>query len=224
MIQAIIFDMYRLLIDSEPLWQQVESRVLTAHGVPVTPTMCRQTMGMRIDEVVRYWDVRYPGMMHDHDVVVDEIMHAVIALVREKGVMMPGVDDVVQFFHAQGVPMAIASSSYRVLIDAVVEKLHLAPYLAVVHSAQEELYGKPHPAVFLATAKKLDVDPTTCLVFEDSINGVIAAKAARMTCVCVPDTAVKDHPQTAIADLVISSLKQFGAKEWEKLNGCVTHR
>ena len=217
MIQAVIFDMDWLLIDSESLWQEAECAIFGAHGIPLTTKMCIQTKGMRIDEVVAYWAARYPGVITDATAVEEEIMRVMIDYVRQRGVAMPGVYDVLTLLQSENVPMAIASSSYAVLIDAVVERLAIAPYFTVTHSAEHEKHGKPHPAVFLRTAQKLAVAPSACLVFEDSLHGMIAAKAAQMTCVGVPDVSVKDNPKIHIADVILPSLTAFDHAQWTAL-------
>lgn len=102
--------------------------------------------------------------------------------------------------------MAVASSSSPEIIDAVLSKLQLEQHMALTHSAVYEEFGKPHPAVFLNTAKKLAVSPSHCLVFEDSVNGVRAAKAAGMLCVAVPEPVSLQEPAFQEADLTIASL------------------
>ncbi len=105
--------------------------------------------------------------------------------------------------------MALASASYFKLINATLNKLELRDQFNVIHSAEIEPYGKPHPGIFLTTAKNLGVDPEFCLVFEDSLNGVIAAKAARMKCVCVPDPAFRNDTRFSIADIILNSLEEW---------------
>ena len=105
--------------------------------------------------------------------------------------------------------MALASSSSMSLIEAVVDKLNIRMYFDVLWSAEFEPYGKPHPGIFLTTAAKLQVDPKECIVFEDSINGVISAKAARMKCIAIPEEATFNDPRFAIADSKLRSLKEY---------------
>ena len=218
MIKVAIFDMDGLLIDSEPLWQEVETTVFQKIGMPITPEMCTQTQGMRIDQVVPYWADQFPGCVTDVGAVVAEIMHGVISLVQEKGMPKDGVYETLNFMKAKKIKMAIASSSYMTLINTVVEKLDIAAYFDVLHSAESEEYGKPHPGVYISTAQKLGIAPEQCIAFEDSFNGVLAAKAARMTCVCVPDIAFKGSAKLAIADIILDSLGDFDEKHWTGLN------
>jgi sugar-phosphatase len=105
-----------------------------------------------------------------------------------------------------GLQLAVASSSPPRLIEASLARLGLRDHFTEIVSAESEPYGKPHPAVFLTTAARLGVAPTECLVFEDSLNGLVAAKAARMICVAVPERV---DPRFAFADLVLPSLEAF---------------
>jgi sugar-phosphatase len=101
------------------------------------------------------------------------------------------------------------------LIEAVVDKLQIRKYFEVLWSAEFEPFGKPHPGIFITTAKKLQVNPIDCLVFEDSINGVIAAKAARMRCIAIPEEATFNDVRFAIADEKLVSLTAYN---FRKLN------
>lgn len=217
MIKAAIFDMDGLLIDSEPLWHEAEVKVFHEVGMPITVDMCTRTQGMRIDQVVQYWKEEFPECTAGTDEIVKDIMHSVISLVQEKGTAKDGMYDILNFMRAKRVKMAIASSSYSTLINAVVTKLDIARFFDVLHSAESEEYGKPHPGVYIGAARKLGIDPEHCMAFEDSLNGVLAAKSARMTCVCVPDIAIKGSIKLAIADIVLESLEDFEESVWERV-------
>jgi len=104
--------------------------------------------------------------------------------------------------------IALASSSPMPIIRAVLDRLGLAGAFDVVQSAESEPYGKPHPGIFLTTAHQLDVKAPDCVVLEDSLAGVIAAKAARMTCIAVPDPQEASDPRFALADAKLTSLEE----------------
>jgi mannitol-1-/sugar-/sorbitol-6-/2-deoxyglucose-6-phosphatase len=218
MINAVIFDMDGLLIDSEPLWRRAQIAVFGDLGIALSEEMCLQTMGLRVDQVVQYWAEKYPGKIQDRELVRDDIVKNVRELVRKEGVEMRGVKSILEFLKQKKVRMAIASSSDVVLIDTVVDKLGIRDYFELIHSAEFEEYGKPHPGVYIHTAKKLKVPPENCLAFEDSLNGLLAAKSARMRCVSIPDKDIAKDARLALADVVLDSLDDFRDAVWTSLN------
>ncbi len=207
--KAIIFDMDGLLIDSEPYWKIAEKHVFGSYGLALTDDLLRQVMGFRLSEVVQHWYNYQPWPDADFKATETLILQTVKSLIINHADAMPGVIKVLEQGKTSGMKMAIASSSSMVLIEAVAEKLKIRPYFDVVWSAEFEPYGKPHPGIFLTTAKKLGVEPGECMVFEDSINGVLAAKAARMYCVAVPEEATQNDPRFIIADQQLNSLESF---------------
>jgi sugar-phosphatase len=208
-VDAIVFDMDGLLIDSEPLWRIAEIEALSAVGVPITEDDAVETTGLRTDEVVELWYARYPWPDPTKKEMEARIITRLIALARERGRLMPGVRETLDAVSAAGYPLAIASSSTSEIIAAVLETLGIAAYFQVTQSAEHESYGKPHPAVYIEAARRLGVEPWRCLAFEDSPNGVIAAKAARMRCIAVPDPTLKDDRRLRAADLILPSLADF---------------
>jgi mannitol-1-/sugar-/sorbitol-6-/2-deoxyglucose-6-phosphatase len=100
----------------------------------------------------------------------------------------------------------------------VLEKLHVSDCFTIVHSAEHEAYGKPHPAVFLTTAEQLGVRPDRCLVIEDSFNGLIAAKAAKMKTIVLPMASQWDETRFDIADIKLHSLSELTAQIWNTLD------
>lgn len=217
MIEAVIFDMDGLLIDSEPIWQEAEILVLTKVGVPLTIEMTAQTMGLRTDEVIEYWHRRYPWATPSQQEVCKELDATVIELIKTKGVAKEGVKEAISVCKDAGLPVAIASSSPTLLIEAVVEKVGIAREIDVIHSAHDESYGKPHPAVYIRTAESLQVHPNHCLAFEDSANGVLSAKAAKMRCIAIPEPQARNDKRFGIADSILHSLKDFTPqmlKDW----------
>ena len=105
--------------------------------------------------------------------------------------------------------MGVCSGSYAVVIEAALDRLGISAAMSAWHSAEWEPLGKPHPGAYLSTAAKLGVDPTGCLAFEDSFNGAISAKAARMRVVAVPEPTALASPAWGFCDLVLGSLVSF---------------
>jgi len=203
---ASIFDMDGLLIDSEILWHQAEIEILGGLGVPLAVEGCRTTKGMFVDEVTEHWYGLYPWAgPRPHEVAVT-IVDRVIDLIVTKGELKPGAVHAIDLCAGRDLALAVASSSQYRLIDAALGHFDLRDRFALIHSAEDEDYGKPHPAVFLTAAAKLGAMPLRCLVWEDAPAGVLAAKAASMACIAVPEHGEGHHPAFGLADLVVDSL------------------
>lgn len=209
MIEAVIYDLDGLLVDTEPIWQDVESTVFTSIGLPISRSMTKQTMGMRVDEAVNYWYDRKPWNVSTKKEIEERIIRGVVEKVKTDAIPMDGVLENVELFHRIDIPIAIASSSCMEIIEAAINKIGIGRYIRIIHSAEFEEYGKPHPAVYLTTAMKLGVSPQNCLAFEDSLRGVESAKAAGMWCVAVPNPHLQKDSGFEKADMVIDSLEAF---------------
>jgi sugar-phosphatase len=218
MIKAVIFDMDGLLIDSELIWIEADLNVFKKVGVPLTSEMTKETIGLREDEVVEHWFQRYPWTGVSKQKVYEDIIEEVVRLFNEKLKAMGGMNEIIEFFISQNIPISIASSSEDRVINAALNKFSIRDKMKIIYSAEHELFGKPHPGVYITTAQKLGVAPSECLVFEDSPNGVLSAKAAKMKCVVVPNAHVVDTRVFGIADLKLSSLKDFTLEHLESLN------
>jgi sugar-phosphatase len=216
MIEAIIFDMDGVLIDSEPLWREAEVKVFAKHGIHLKLDDCKQTTGLKIEEVIAFWKSKQGVKDLNNTIVCQQILTEVTNLVKEHGEAMSGVFASLNSLKKANYKLALASGSNYSLIYAVLEKLKLKNYFSIIQSAEDLELGKPHPEIFLLTAKKLQVNPLNCLVFEDSLNGVIAAKAAKMKCIAVPDKESMNKPEFALADLKINSLDEFDVEQLQK--------
>ncbi len=208
-VRAVIFDMDGLLIDTEPIWRRAEMEVFGELGLHLTEEQCLETMGVRVSEVVELWYRRHPWEGPTRDEVARRIEDAVIQYVLAEGVAKPGVYQALETVQRTGLPIAIASSSGVGLIDAVMKRLEIGEYVAVACSGVDEPEGKPHPAVYLTTARRLGVPPGSCVALEDSPNGILSAKAAGMYCIAVPDPYLADDPRMGLADLRLESLEDF---------------
>lgn len=208
MTQAIIFDMDGVIIDSEPLWKKAIIQIMNNYGYNFNIEMCNRTKGMRVDEVTRFWKEELKATF-DSDSVAKEIVNEVIRLITDEGKEMDGLEDLLKRAKSKNLKIALASSSSLSIIDTVLTKLNITSYFEVIQSAEKEQYGKPHPAVFISTANNLNVLPSNCLVIEDSLNGVIAGKAAKMKVVAIPETQEKQLNKFVIADQIITSLKEI---------------
>lgn len=143
---AVIFDMDGVLIDSEPLWKIAMEAVFDEVGCSLTRKDFQKTVGLRIDEVIDFWyhEVGWEGFSKKE--VEDKIMQCMIQLIHENGDPLPGVIDTIRYIKRKKLKIGLATSSYSVLIDAVLDTIGIKDQFDVTHSAENEVYGKPHPS------------------------------------------------------------------------------
>lgn len=206
MIKAVIFDMDGLLVDSEPFWRKAHMTVVAEEGFTITEDDVREMAGRGTDHVVAEWGERFNWDASKNADITERIVKNVISRVAESGKALPGVYKLIETIKQQGIPMAVASSSSPELIEVTLKKLDVEKFMTVIRSTRDEKNSKPFPDVYLTVARLLDVEPSECLVFEDSLNGVKAAKAAGMRCIAVPELPY-DSARFAEADMIVNSLE-----------------
>jgi len=206
---AVIFDMDGLLVDSEPLWKEAADELLASYSVRLSLEEYEKTTGLRTKEFLEWWFDAYHLPLADLSAAEEKIIHTVLEKVKAGGKAMMGVPQILEFFRQRGYKIGLASSSPLYLINEVIAYLGIGGYFDAVCSAGELPYGKPHPQVYLNCLEALGSKPSECLCFEDSFNGMIAAKAAKLKCVVVPAKHQYNQPRWAAADLKISSLLNF---------------
>jgi HAD superfamily hydrolase (TIGR01509 family) len=216
-IRAIIFDMDGVLIDSERLWQLTEKAIFGELGFELTDELLVQTRGLRTEEMLAHWSARFPLDGTRVDSLMDEYDRRMVETMKRDVQLMEGARELIGFFRDQGLPVALATCSTQAHIDAVMEKHGLRDSFDLLVSAARNMQGKPHPEVYLYTAEKLKVKPVHCLAFEDSFYGVVAAKAARMKVVAMPDESEYEQERFGAADLKIRSLTEFTPETFNKL-------
>ena len=209
-LDTVIFDIDGLLIDSEPLWNEAAEEVFKQYGIILTEQQYLSTTGLRTKEFVDQWFGYFKEDKSKSAEAEQRIIASVLNKIETRGTVMLGVQHIINFFCEKGFKIGLATSSPQELIDLVVRMIGIAPYLSATASAQELPYGKPHPQVYLDCAAKLNSSPSSCICFEDSFNGLIAAKAARMKCVVVPHHNQQKEERWGAADLKLSSLQNFG--------------
>ncbi|HLP10733.1 MAG TPA: hexitol phosphatase HxpB [Flavobacteriales bacterium] len=206
--QAVIFDMDGIIIDSEPFWRQAEKEAFAHQSIILTDEMCRSTAGLHLMKVVEHWQKRFGYDNETKISLFTQIDARVIELISTQGKAFDGLIDLLEFLKQKKIKIALASGSSHKIIKTVLKRLHLEGKFDVIRSGEDEMYGKPHPQIFITTATMLEVDPINCLVIEDSRNGVIAGKAARMKVVAMPEHEVRHDPVFAVADYCIENLSK----------------
>lgn len=205
MVNAVIFDLDGVLVDSEPVWEEVRRRYVADHGGQWQPDTQRRLMGMSTGEWARYLSEEL-GVRRTPEQVAAEVVDEMAARYARQVPLVPGADAVVREL-ARHWPLGLASSSPPRLIAAALDAADLAAAFAVTLSTEKVARGKPAPDVYVAVAERLGVDPTGSVAVEDSSNGVRSAAAAGMRVIAVPHAAYPlDGDARAQAALVVDGV------------------
>ncbi len=184
---ALIFDMDGLLVDSEPVWHEVEVDLIESHGYTYSDEVRNIGIGMRVDEFAAILQQHYPRLGDSAAAIESAITERLLALPPERIKARPGADEIVRYAAKRDIPRAIASSSSQIVIEHFVRLMDWAELIPNRYSAQFMARGKPAPDIYLHAAQQLGLAPQRCLALEDSRAGTKAALAAGMTCFTVPD-------------------------------------
>lgn len=183
---AIIFDMDGLLVDSETVWYLAEAEMLEARGHHYTEESRMHIVGLRQDEFLAKLS-EYFRLEDSVEALTAEVNKRMIELIPQLVRPQPGAVEILDYVQRSRIPCAVASSSPKVIINAIMQAQGWDEALAVRCSGEEVPRGKPAPDVYVAAARRLNIDPVDCLALEDSANGARAAVAAGMVCYAVPD-------------------------------------
>lgn len=205
MLDAVIFDLDGVLIDSESVWDAARREVVADNGGRWTDSATRAMQGMSSPEWSRYLRDEL-GVDLEPDEINRRVVDRMLAAYEREVPLLPGAVDEVRRLAARW-PLGLASSSNRPLIDAVLASAGLTECFAATVSGDEVARGKPSPDVYLAAADKLGVDAGRAAAVEDSTNGLRSGAAAGMLVIAVPN---REFPPTddalALAGLVVASL------------------
>ncbi len=205
MIDAVVFDLDGVLVDSEQLWDEVREALTRERGGRWSERAQADMMGMSSPEWSRYLhDV--VGLPESPDEIAAEVVRRMEARYREQLPLIAGARDAVERLAARW-PLGLASSSNRPLIDLALELSGLAPLFAVTVSSEEVGRGKPAPDVFLEAVRRLGVEPARAAAVEDSANGIRSAHSAGLRVVVIPNAHFPPAEDAlALADVVLDSL------------------
>lgn len=206
-IRGLIFDMDGVIVESEPLHLIAYQRILAQFEVSYTALDNREFLGKK-DIVVADTLIKRHGLPHSPDTFVEEKEIILADLIKTEGTARPGLHSILDMARELSLPLGVASSATMPTIQLVVDTLNIRHYFQTLTSGDEVRHGKPAPDVFLLAASRLGVAPDACLVIEDTINGVKAAKAAGMFCIAIPceTTMHQDHAE---ADMRLLSLDEI---------------
>ena len=217
MVEAVIFDMDSLLIDSEPYWDKARRSMAAEAGKDWNEDDHESVMGVSTNEWAAYMITRL-GLAMSPQAVEAHMIAQMMALYRQQIPYLPGAVEAVALSAAH-YPTGLASGSPIRLIDTVTNDTALRGKFDAILSGDRVAHGKPSPDIYLATAAEMGVNPESCVCLEDSANGILAGKNAGMKVIAVPDVRFAPVAEKLNrADVVIDSLVDFSLEMIEKLN------
>jgi HAD superfamily hydrolase (TIGR01509 family) len=213
-IEAVVFDLDGVLLDSEQVWDAAREQLAKERGGRWHDDAQRDMMGMSSREWSRYMHETI-GLPEPPEQINAEVVQRLVASYREHLPVIPGAREAVERLAARW-PLGLASSSNRELIDLALELLGVKDLFKATVSSEEVAHGKPAPDVYLEAAQRLDVDPTRIAAVEDSHNGILSAKAAGMRVIAIPNRHFPPAVQVLQqADVVLDSPAELTAEAVE---------
>jgi HAD superfamily hydrolase (TIGR01509 family) len=211
-IEAVVFDMDGVLVDTEHLWDEVREALTEEWGGRYTPEAQEAMMGMSSPEWSRYLH-EVVGLREPPEVINAEVVRRMLERYEMDLPVVPGAVEAVRRLAGAGYRLAVASSSNRELIDAVLRRLELTELFDATVSSEEVARGKPAPDVYLETSRRLGVPPGRCMAIEDSASGIRAAHAAGMRVIAYPN---RHYPPAAevltLATSVLDTLDELDVR------------
>ena len=207
-VEAVVFDLDGVILDSELLWDEARRELARAHGRPWPPEATRAMMGMSAPEWSRFLHDE-AGVPDEPDAINRDVVERMLEAYRHELPLLPGAKEAVRRT-AAAFPLALASSSNREVFEEVLELAGLADCFRATVSSEEVERGKPAPDVYLEACRRLGVEPARAAAVEDSHAGIASAKAAGMRVIAIPNPAYPPGDEAlAQADLVLASLAEF---------------
>jgi HAD superfamily hydrolase (TIGR01509 family) len=207
-IEAVVFDLDGVLLDSEQVWDEVREELVKERGGRWHDRAQAEMMGMSSVEWSRYMHDEL-GVPDTPEEISDDVVRRLEEVYRKRLPLIDGAHEAVERL-ADRWPLGLASSSNREVIDLVLDLSGLAPFFRVTVSSEEVPRGKPAPDVYLEAARGLGVPPERCTAVEDSHNGIRSAKAAGMRVIAIPNQHYPPGEKAlALADVTLSSLAEL---------------
>jgi len=207
-IQAVVFDLDGVLLQSEEVWDDVRERYVRERGGRYDEEVQRAMMGMSAPEWSRFLH-QEAGVPDDPETINRDVVERMLEAYRGELPLLPGAEEVVRQA-AAAFPLALASSSNRPIFEAALELAGLTECFRATVSSEEVARGKPAPDVYLEAARRLGVAPEACAAVEDSHSGIASAKAAGMRVIAIPNASYPPGEEALdLADVTLESLEQL---------------
>ncbi|NLK96784.1 HAD family hydrolase [Defluviitalea saccharophila] len=205
-MKAFIFDMDGVIIDSQPIHFEVDALVLKEFGVDIDQKELEKYAGRANEDIWTDLKTKY-NLKQAVPEIIEYLLSKKIQIFKEsKNGPIEGIIELIQKLDEAKIPMAVASSSPRALIETVMEMFNIRDYFAYIISGDEVRKSKPEPDIYLTAARKMNVEPKDCVVLEDTKNGVMAAKAAGMKCIGFHNPNSGDQDLSK-ADVIVESIR-----------------
>ena len=212
-LRAVIFDWDGVVVDSSAHHERSWEILAAKRNLPLPADHFKRGFGKKNNVIIP--DLGWATEPADVDALAHEKEEIYRSLVREKGIApLPGVRDLLAALEAHGIPCAIGSSTERANLDCLLDLMHLRKFFRVIVSGEEVVHGKPDPSIFLLAAERLGFDPADCVVIEDALVGIEAAKRAGMPVLAVATTNpidMLDSADAAVADMTQVTLQRLAS-------------
>lgn len=208
MEKCVIFDMDGVIIDSEPIHQECERKIFKLLGINILEEVHNALVGATDEAMWRSIETEYDLPINISEIIQLKKSLYMEYLKREVYIKpIPYISELIADLYNNGFSLALASSSPHEQIDYILNDFGIKPFFHTIISGEDIYEGKPHPEIFLKASESVGVDPSRCVVIEDSYNGVMAAKSARMKCIGFvnPTSGTQDLSK---ADKIVHSIKE----------------
>ncbi len=207
--RVVIFDLDGVLADSEPWWNEIDAKLLAQYGVKYRGEYHRNVLGVSYRLAVEFFKKAF-GLSASTDELIQRRGEIATEFFANRVGLFPSAKKVLQELRRMNLRLAVATSSVSASARPFLDRHQLTAFFDLIVTGDEIEHGKPHPDIYLRAAAKLDVAADACLVIEDALAGIAAAKAAKMRVAAIPDRRFVDpHEYENEADYLLGSLSEI---------------